>query len=44
MGTAAAKPKPMRSRRSGKKSSKLYQANVEIINRLIKESKDNKKA
>lgn len=44
MGSAAPKPKPMRSRRSGKKSSKRYQANVEIINRLIKESKDNKKA
>jgi hypothetical protein len=44
MGTAVSKPRSMRSRRSGKKSSKLYQANVEIINRLIKESKDNKKA
>jgi hypothetical protein len=44
MGSAAPKPRAMRSRRSGKKSSKLYQANVEILNRLVKESKENKKA
>jgi hypothetical protein len=36
MGTAAKKPRAMRSVRSGKKKMELYQKNQEIINRLIK--------
>lgn len=44
MANAQPKPKPRRSRRSGKKSAKLYQANVEIINRLMKEAKENQKS
>jgi hypothetical protein len=39
MGTAAKKPRPMRSVRSGRKKMELYQKNQEIINRLIKELK-----
>ena len=39
MGTAAKKPRAMRSVRSGKKKMELYQKNQEIINRLIMELK-----
>jgi hypothetical protein len=36
MAKAAPKPKAMRSRRSGLKKAKLYQANVEVIKKLEK--------
>ena len=39
MGTAAKKPRAMRTVRSGKKKMELYQKNQQIINRLIKELK-----
>jgi hypothetical protein len=34
MGTAAKKPRAMRSRRSGVKKAELVKANLEILNRL----------
>jgi hypothetical protein len=34
MGSAAKKPKPMRSRRSGLKKKKLIDANLAILNKL----------
>ncbi len=39
MGTAAKKPRAMRSRRSGVKKMELVKKNLEIINRLTKQSK-----
>ena len=39
MGTAAKKPRAMRSRRSGVKKMKLIKQNLEIINKLEKELK-----
>jgi len=36
MGTAAKKPRPMRSRRSGVKKKKLIDANLAIINKVEK--------
>lgn len=40
MGSAAPKPKPRKSRRSGKKSAKLYQANIEILRKIARELKE----
>jgi hypothetical protein len=34
MGTAAKKPRAMRSRRSGVKKAELVKANLEILNKL----------
>jgi hypothetical protein len=34
MGSAAKKPKPMRSKRSGVKKTKLIKANLEILKKL----------
>ena len=34
MGTAAKKPRPMRSRRSGVKKLELVKKNLEILNKL----------
>jgi hypothetical protein len=39
MGSAAKKPKPMRSKRSGRKKQEIFQANQEILKRLLKEVK-----
>lgn len=39
MGTAAKKPRPMRSKKSGVKSQERISKNQAIINRLIKELK-----
>lgn len=36
MGTAAKKPRAMRSVRSGRKKMEQFKKNLEIINRLIK--------
>jgi len=36
MANAKPKPKAMRSRRSGLKKAKLYQANVEVIKKIEK--------
>ena len=34
MGSAAKKPRPMRSRRSGVKKLKLVQSNLEVLKKL----------
>ena len=39
MGTAAKKPKPMRSRNSGLKSNKLLNANIEVLKKYKKITK-----
>ncbi len=39
MGSAAPKPKPMRSRRSGLKKAKMIKANNEILKKIEKELK-----
>ena len=39
MGSAAKKPVPMRSRRSGVKKKKLVDANLAILNKIQKELK-----
>lgn len=36
MGTAAKKPRPMRSRRSGMKKLKLIKQNLEVLNKIEK--------
>ena len=36
MGTAAKKPRPMRSRRSGMKKMKLIKQNLEVLNKIEK--------
>jgi hypothetical protein len=38
MGTAAKKPRAMRSVRSGRKKMELYKKNQEILKRLIKQA------
>lgn len=39
MGTAAKKPRPMRSRRSGIKKAELIKKNNEILKRLVESTK-----
>jgi len=36
MGTAAKKPRPMRSRRSGMKKIKLIKQNLEVLSKIEK--------
>ena len=36
MGTAAKKPRPMRSRRSGMKKLRLIKQNLEVLNKIEK--------
>ena len=38
MGTAAKKPRAMRSVRSGRKKLELYKKNQEILKRLLKDA------
>ena len=37
MGSAAKKPKPQRSKRSGRKKQELFHANQAILKKLLKE-------
>ena len=39
MGSAAPKPRPMRSKRSSKKTEKLVNANLEILKKLKQNDK-----
>lgn len=37
MGSASKKPRAMRSKRSGRKKQEIFQANQEILKKLLKE-------